>query len=527
MPTVLVPGKLVVPSRPQLHDKFLSWVLVRNPNEDTRPGSKADQDAYVWSDGATLVLSQAVTVADNTTRANKKGAQLDAEAQALGTQRLGAGSAGGAVSLVASSNGAQLFAGDLLEYLPTGIFYKVTATGIYQNGQEVPVSAVTTGPQTNLAAGSVLTWVSPRPGVTGNTATVVLQADGSGLSGGTVAESDDDLRARLDYIAANPPASGNDSEYQQDVAEQTAVVVQQCFTYPAVMGPGSIGVTFTLRPSQPGANRIPNATQLAQVLALLAGGMPASDGIYMCSLVSSPTPVVLKVVWAQGNPGWADATTFPLYHPFSVNPGDRLVAASPNAGGVLSPIAFRLSSVSMTEVPQVGQSVGFYDQANLVFRRKKILTVTVISSTTYDITVDTSNGVSDTGYTPINGQACGPWSDSLGTIATPVVSYFDTLGPGEQFASFFDPGLRQKRSPANPQFWPNQLTIRLLGGAAVPVAPQGVQQNQPPVQTVLTTPSIGDVLLAEPTTPYSTPVGTPAVSSYLMTLSPSFVAFPE
>lgn len=528
MPIDALPAKLVVRSRQELHDRFGKWVLVRNPNEDIRQGSQVDQDAWVWADAGSFLLSNAVVIAGAITRANMHGSQLDAEAKRLGTVRQGAQGAGGAVAVLASSLGAGLVAGDVITYLPQNLRYRVTTTGTYANGQAVPIVGIDTGPQTTIPAGSILTWQSLRPGVASINATVIQQADGSGLSGGSGPETDDALRFRLDYLAANPPASGNDSQYQSAINTTSGVAIQFCFTVPGVRGPGSIAVMFTLRPGQPGANRIPTPAQLALALSLVGGLMPASDGIYMCTLVAQPTTICLKTVWATGAAGWADSTIFPLYHASVSTPGDRLVAASPNAGGVLGALAFRLSSASMTEVPQVGQSIGFFDQVNLVFRRKKILSVTTISGTAYDITVDTNSGISDTSYIPLNGQACCPWSDSLNSLVLPVVTYFDQLGPGEQFANFFDPGLRQKRSPPSPQYFPNVITNRLLGGAPVPVPPQGVQQNQPPVATLFTTPTLFDVQLADPASlPYGTSVGSPGVFSNLLTLGPSLVAFPE
>jgi hypothetical protein len=256
--------------------------------------------------------------------------------------------------------------------------------------------------------------------------------------------------------------------------------------------------------------------------------MPGSDGIFMCAIVPSPITVVLKAIWATSAFGWADSQTFPLYHP-----SPNLVSAAPDSTGTLTALQFRVTSSAMTEVPQVGQSIGFFDQGGLLFRRKKLLSVFQVSTTAYDVTVDTSNGASDTSYTPVNGQACCPWSDSLNTVIPPVVSYFDTLGPGEQFANFFDPGLRQKRSPPSPSFFPNVITNRMLGGASVPVVAQGVQQNQPPVNTLFTTTSLFDVQIVEPTPsslPLQTPVGVPGVSSYMFAIGATgsqLVVFPE
>lgn len=473
-----------------------------------------------------MIESQAVTISEGTSRATATGARLKDWANRQGSPAQGPVGSAGAVALIASSAGATIFAGDLLSHVPTALQFQVTATGLYQNGQQVPIGALAQGPATNLPAGTVLQWVSPRSGVVGGTATVVAQADGSGLSGGANAETDDVLRARLDYLAFNPPASGNDGQYQDTASKTPNVAVQQCFTYPAVLGPGTTGVAFTLRPATPGANRIPTSTQIALVAAYLGGVMPASDGILMCTIVAAPVVVALKVLWAVGSTGWADSTTFPLYHQMVSNPGDRLVSASANAGGTLSPLAFRLSSAAMLEIPQVGQSIGFFDLSNGVFRKKKILTVTTISGTAYDITVDTTNGVSDTGYAPLSGQACCPWSDGLTSMVPSIVSYFDTVGPGEQFVSFFDPGLRQRRSPLSPQYWPNQVTNRLLGGASAPVPAQGSQQNQPPVPTLLTLTTLQDVVLLEPAVPFGPPVGSPGVLSNMLTLG-NIAVFPE
>lgn len=523
MPLEALPGKLVVPSRDSLRTKFLGWVLVRNPAADTRPGGQVYLDASVWADAGSSNLATAVAISNGVSRATATGTRLDDWAAREGTSRLPPVGAAGAVATTLSSSGSTIFAGDLLTHVSTGLRFQVTNTALYQPGTAIPINGVDTGPATNLPAGTILQWASTRPGVLSGNATVLSQADGSGLSGGVPEETDDQLRARLDFLAANPPASGNGAQYQSTMSTAPGIAVGQGFTYEGVLGPGTIGVTFTLRPAQPGANRIPNSTQLAQMASYLGGVMPASDSAFMCSIIARPVVVVLKVLWSVGAVSWADGTPFPNYH---ASPG--LVVATHNAAGVLSPTAFRLTSLSLlgAEVPQVGQSVGFLDLTNLVFRRKRIGSVTPISGLAYDIAVDTTSGLSDTGYTPTLLQACCPWSDSLSSLVTSVVAYFDTLGPGEQYTSFFDPGLRQRRSPISPQTWPSAVTNRLIGGAATPVSASGPQQNQPAVPTLLTTPTIQDVVLVEPTIPFPSPVGTPGVFSQLLTLG-NLVVFPE
>jgi hypothetical protein len=528
-------GKLVIPSRDQrvaLYKRaIVARVPVGNTPPDLRPGGKVDLDARAVADSAGLIDSNAVTIANARTWMTSSGQDLYDWATRLGTTAPlpAQGASGAGANQGGASTGATIEEGDVCIHQPTGLQFQCTQTGTYLpatpnvpgSGTPIPIAGIDTGPQTNLPAGSVLTWVSPRPG-SGATLTVLIQANGSGLSDGSDVESDDEVKARFNFIAANPAASGNDAQYQETVLDTDTVAVQQCFTVPGAMGPGTTAVMFTLRPGTPGANRIPNATQLALVAPLLGGSMPVSDGIFMCTLVASPVTVLIQVLWSQGAAGWIDATTFP---PLLTS---ALVEASPNAGAVLSATAFRLSSAGLTTptAPQVGQSVAFFDLPNQTFRQKKILTVTTISTTQYDVTIDTTNGVSDTSYTPLNGQPCCPWSDSLNTIITPVLAYFDTLGPGEQFASFMDPGLRQKRSPASPQYFPSVLTNRLLGGAVTPNPPQGPQQTQPAVPTVWGTSTVGDAELTLPVVPYPTPVGTPGVSSYLLTLG-NLLLFPE
>jgi hypothetical protein len=523
MPLDSLPGKLVLPSRNSVRDKWLRDYSLRAPSVKTDEGTLPWIEASTFADATGVHRSNAVTIANGVSRATATGVDLDDWATRLGTFRLPPVGGAGFVSITTTTTANVTIQYGQILTGPSNTRYQCIQAGQYGNQAQVPVAGITTGPKSNQNAGTVLTWQSPPVGLAAS-ATVIQQADGSGISGGNNLETDDQLRARLDYIAANPPASGNDSQYQSYIMVTPGLSVQQAFTFPAVPGPGSTSYALTLRPSTPGANRIPNAAQLAIATAFLTGLMPGDDGIFACSLVSSPVTVVLEVAWAQGAAGWADATTFPVYH----SPiGASGVSAAATAGGVLTSTTFRLTSAAMSAdpAPVVGQSVAFLDAPNNTFRRKKLLTVTTISSTAYDVTVDTTAGLSDSSYTPASGQSCCPWSDSLNVVLPPLNAYFDTLGPGEQFHAFFDPGLRQRRNPANPQYWPATVTSRILGGGVIPQSPQGPQQNQPPTPTLLSLPQLLDVLVEEPVLPHTTPVGSPAIASYLLTLS-NVVVFP-
>ena len=237
---------------------------------------------------------------------------------------------------------------------------------------------------------------------------------------------------------------------------------------------------------------ISNAAQVALAEAYVKGQFPADDGGFACTLLEQTVDVALSITWAASALTWTDATPWPPYVPASKVRVSNAVAPTTTS--------CRLFTGISTTVPQVGQTIGFFDRPNKTFRRKKILTVSVVTpNLVWDVTFDTTNNASDVTYAPVIGTAASPWSDSLDTLIEPIVGYFDTLGPGEQVASFPDPGQRQRRSPQSPTSWPNTITNRIL-------AP------------LFDLTSIEDLDLEEPATPLNTTVGVPGVLAYLMTL---------
>ena len=87
-----------------------------------------------------------------------------------------------------------------------------------------------------------------------------------------------------------------------------------------------------------------------------------------------------------------------------------------------------------------------------------------------------------------------------------MLEYFGGMGPGEQFASFFDPGMRQKRNPPSPRFWPSVITSRLTAD-------------------ILSLDAIEDAAVVEGLGQHTT-VGTPGTTSYMIELG-FLSAFPQ
>jgi len=522
MPDYL-PGKWLDAQRDQLAADFRRDIGFRNPAADVGQGSDPWLQSLVVTDATLPLYTYAHDIANDGNWQTASGPGLDVWIMSItGGLRLPAVGAVCAVEIETSAGGTVLQVGDTGTC--NGFTYQVAISGSYSNGAQVVIRGVDTGPQTDQPAGSTFQWDAPRPGCN-PLASVVLQPDGSGLSGGAIAETDDQAKQRLAYYKNNPPGAGNDADYQRVISKTPGVSVQQAFTFPAIMGPGSIGCTFTLRPPSPGASRIPNAQQLQLCYAYLLQYFPASDSIYMVTLASSPLTVVLRVQWATNAAGWADANVFPQFQ--APSPGAVENNWLVTNAIVATPTTFNIKSLTDTAVPQAGQSIGVFDATGQTFRRKRILSATSASGG-YNIVVDTTGGVSDLTFTPPTGALLSPWSDSLSSAIDPVLGFNDSLGPGEQFATFFDKGLRQKRSPASPALWPSIIGNRMLGGPANASQPFNPAASATP--TLLGVAAMADVELAEVNAstafPFTTPVGAPGVSAYLLALS-QLAVYPE
>lgn len=392
-----------------------------------------------------------------------------------------------------ATGGSYIEAGTTLSHRASGVALTVAVTATYQDGDPIPIVATTTGPTSNLDADEQILFDSPPPGCS-TTATVLAQDDGTGtlvgLTGGRDAETDEELQERIIEAQSEPPAAGNNAEVVLEAQRTPAVPVQKAFVYPAWFGPGSTALAFTLRPDS-STTRIPNSTQRGLVAAHLTQ-FPTDFNITIATILAQTVDVALGITWLTGAQSWTDATPWPEHIP-----GDevRVDGAVTIATGGL-----RATTGTDTTAPQVGQTVGTFDLAGKTFKRKRIATVTtVVANRSWDLTFSTDSGASDT-YVPTDGDLVSPWSPSLLRIPAGILAYFTTLGPGEMFATFPDPGGRQKRWPVSPEVFPH------------------VVSNEGLVTATKASGAISDVEVLAPATPYTTTVGTPGVSVYLIQL---------
>lgn len=152
-------------------------------------------------------------------------------------------------TLIATGTAGTVIAAGLILKTDDDASYRVTsATALDSNGQaSVAVSAVTAGADGNLDAGRSLTWQSPPSGVE-STATV------SCMAGGTDAETDASLLARLLELIRRPPAGGNKYDYKRWALEVDGV--SAAYVYPLRRGFGTVDIAITSSDGLPSAEII-------------------------------------------------------------------------------------------------------------------------------------------------------------------------------------------------------------------------------------------------------------------------------
>lgn len=499
MPLEDLPDGFTVPTRGEIRDRFQKDYLLRQPGAPTGEGSQAFIDGSVIADALMPLYANAVSIGRGANLDDMTRAQLKAECVALGIPEELPESAGtGFVIITASAGGVFIDTGREIKDENRNLRFHCAVADTYYDGKAVPIIGTDTGPATNIPAGTKLKWSSPPAGL-GSIATVQADANGDGFTGGRAVETDDGIKQRIKTTRAEPPAGGNVAQIRKlvkDAGAQLGIAVQEVFVYPAITGAGHYAYVFTLRPGSTGTTRCPDAVQIAAVRAFVHRALPEDDGIFAAEVIEEEVTAQLGVRWASTASGWVDAAPWPAF-------ADAYYVST--ATSATSFIVTSALGASAT-VPQVGQTIAFYDRDNGKFARKRILTATVGAPGVYTIEVDTTNNASDVNYAPaVNEQLC-PYSPSLDLLIEPLLAECDTLGPGEQVDTLFDEGYRQRRIPENPVEWPSELRHVSL-------------------DKVDNLAQIHDVTWLSPSIPYTTSVGVAGASSNLIAIT-ALLAFP-
>lgn len=487
-------GEIKVFDRDELMAQYKRSYSLRAPLADVGPGTQPAVDAAVMADMLMVPMQDIRLIGDSTNLDTSRGARLEQHGEVDGIPRPLASPSSGYVDITTATGGATILDGDELREPQSGQRFRCTVEALYTAAKPPPISSVDTGPATNLPAGTVLQWVNPRSGCAKN-CTVRADSDGNGLTGGRNEATDEEWIALLKDARRNPPAGGNDAAYRKVVLATPGLQVEAVFTFPAIHGPGTTGIAFTLKPSEPGGNRAPSVAQRGLVEANLIAAFPLDDGFFVLDVLSQDVEVAVEIEWRGGAASWADVITWPVHIPTDEV---RVIA-----GVTPTATTFRLGTGTATTTPQIGQTIAFYDAANGVFQNKRIGSVVVVTpDEAWTITVDTTAGASDETFVPAIGDLVSPWSDSLDAMAEPILAAFGKLGPGEQVATLVDPGLRQRRLPQSPGEWPSILSNKSL------------------LDDLFNLVQVADASILLPATiPHETTVGTQGVSVNLLELS--------
>lgn len=239
---------------------------------------------------------------------------LELHAQVRGLSRKQATLASGTVT-ASGTAGTAIAAGLLLKTASEAVYQTTAAVVLDGNGQaSVPVRALSAGEVGNLAAGTILTWQSPPLGLAGT-------ATAGALVGGTDAETDASLLARLLELIRRPPAGGNKYDYKRWALEVDGV--SSAYVYPLRRGLGTVDVVIT------SADGLPSAEIIAAAQAHIDDVRPVTA---KNSLVLAPTLYALAhLVRITPAAGYTLATAAPLVEAViasyfdSLAPGDSYV----------------------------------------------------------------------------------------------------------------------------------------------------------------------------------------------------------
>jgi uncharacterized phage protein gp47/JayE len=197
--------------------------------------------------------------------------------------------AGGNIDLT-GADGNTVLSGAALQYQDAAgniLQYTTTADATIAGGVAVvAVAASQGGVASNLAAGTILTFVSPVAGVS-SSATVAA----GGVAGGVDQETIDSLRARVKQRKRNPPQGGSQSDYEQWVSAAISGITRS-WVIPGWDGVGSVGLGFVFDRR---TNIIPTSDDLTAMSTYIAPLRPVTARVVPFAPIASPIDFTLTI----------------------------------------------------------------------------------------------------------------------------------------------------------------------------------------------------------------------------------------
>jgi uncharacterized phage protein gp47/JayE len=392
------------------------------------------------------------------------GTDLDRILSYYSIGRRPASSAIGNVIITASATtliptGAQLVS-------PTGLKYAVVTGGSYADQASIQIISIDTGSQTNLLAGTSLTWVASPPFV----APTVLVDATNVVTGGTDAEDDETARARLLDRLANPPGAGNPSQLI-GYAIASDSHVQSAFVGAAARGPSTVDITVAGYATATSKSRTVDATLLAnKITPFITGQVSQGFDVYVTNVINYPIDVSLALS---------------LPDPVTANPagtGGGFIDPSPLAVTTAKPALRVIDATPFTGAANT--STSFYVDCPVAPTAGTVYNISYLSPVTWTLYSAQTNGVYTntvaghsnlylfTINTPFYQNAAtnqiiqpGNWifptAFNTQVYVNAYLTFMASMGPGERtnLAGLIP---RAYRLPKENVSWPYKLNTRVL-----------------------------------------------------------------
>lgn len=167
-----------------------------------------------------------------------------------------------------------------------GTRYATDADGTISGGHvDVAVTALVAGATANLATGLSVSLVTPISNVI---AAALVQAPG--LSGGSDAETDTALRARVIRRMQMPPHGGAEHDYIAWGLELAGVT--DVYVYPNEYGLGTVGITFLMEDR---TNRLPASQDVENMQELIDERRPVTADVTVFAPTALPVNITLSI----------------------------------------------------------------------------------------------------------------------------------------------------------------------------------------------------------------------------------------
>lgn len=312
---------------------------------------------------------------------------------------------------------------------PSGRRYQVLITVITPAGgtAALQMKAIDPGPETNLPAGTTLTWVQNQPLGAATTA-----ATSSQFEGGFAVETDSELALRIEDVIRNRPAAGNNAHFRA-WARQSTNSVETAFIYATPFHAGSVLVCVTQKRGTtlgPLA-RIASLGVMTDVINFATPPnspvVPERVFVLVTTVNSEPSNLVIRLAMATGTGGgWKDPNPWPPYDAgntpsdISLVPSQQLFRLTAAAGS-LPGGATLLTGANAPNLMVWNDATSRFEE--LIVTQIEELTP---PSTTFQVTLTSAPA-----KTIAIGDYISPVTDRLLLIAQTIEAFFDDLGPGE------------------------------------------------------------------------------------------------